>query len=578
MSPLISVAFIVACCHTAATVSAAFTWPSNSPVSYATPLSRSPSSSTYAPPFAALSSLVPNQTTTTWASVASPTDSAVKYGNYAWSAQWATLSSNVTTPPFTTTAAATPIASSELIKPPPLPFAIGYDNDYHYPEHFISGFASSAVQGEGASMNEGRGPSLAEKLFNGSSISSLSYYLYKQDIARMAAAGVQTYAFTISWSRILPFAVPGSPVNQQGIDHYNDLIDTLIKYGITPIVTLNHFDTPLYYYTKTSFSGWDHPEFVEGFVNYAQIVLSHYADRVSHWISFNEPTVDAIGFNNWQSSYNVNIAHARVVHWYREVLKGTGKWTIKLSLQKGFTLPLNATNASDVQAAERELDFTIAQFANPLFLGQPVPESLSSALGNKTPTYTDAELEYLNGTCDLFSLNFYSAEYVTAPPGGFDACLSNSSSALYPKCVLGLTVRNGWDVGVPSNAGRMLGVAEFRPFFSYVWSRWPSPGGIIVPEFGWAPFEASAMTTSQQQADLMASIWYQSMLNEMLKSTYEDGVPFVGALGWSFLDNWEFGEYADKYGVVGWNATTLQRYYKRTIFDFVDFASAREAA
>lgn len=203
-------------------------------------------------------------------------------------------------------------------------------------------------------------------------------------------------------------------------------------------------------------SGWDHPEFVAGFLNYAKIVLSHYADRVGHWISFNEPTVDAIAYNNWMSSYNINMAHAQVVHWYREVLKGTGKWTIKLSLQKGFTLPLDPKNASDVQAAERELDFTIAQFANPLFLGEPVPEPVSSALGNKTPTYTAAELEYVNGTCDLFSLNFYSAEYVTAPDGGFAACLSNTSSALYPKCVLGLTTRNGWDVGVPSNAGRMV--------------------------------------------------------------------------------------------------------------------------
>lgn len=91
-----------------------------------------------------------------------------------------------------------------------------------------------------------------EKLNNGSSIAYLGYYLYKQDIARMAAAGVQSYTFTISWSRILPFAVPGSPVNQQGIDHYDDLINTLLEYGITPMVTLNHYDSPLYYYTNTS--------------------------------------------------------------------------------------------------------------------------------------------------------------------------------------------------------------------------------------------------------------------------------------------------------------------------------------
>lgn len=84
------------------------------------------------------------------------------------------------------------------------------------------------------------------------------------------------------------------------------------------------------------------------------------------------------------------------------------------------------------------------------------------------------------------------------------------------------------------------------------------------------------MSKSQQQADIMGSVWYQSMLNEMLKATHEDGVPFVGALGWSWLDNWEFGSYSPRYGVVGWNTTTLQRYYRRTIFDFLDFVNLRK--
>ncbi|KAL6249232.1 hypothetical protein RBB50_004295 [Rhinocladiella similis] len=568
---LVVLAFLCAASGT----NAAFSWPSYSSPSYATPLPRPPPT-TFARPFAAVSSLVPNQTTTTWASITSPTDSMAKYGNSAWSALWAGLNSSVTPPPFTTTPAATPIPSSELIKPPQLPFTIGHDHNYSFSEDFIFGFGSSAVQGEGASMNEGRGPSIMEKLNNGSSIAYLGYYLYKQDIARMAAAGVQSYTFTISWSRILPFAVPGSPVNQQGIDHYDDLINTLLEYGITPMVTLNHYDSPLYYYTNTSLNGFDHPEFVEGFINYAKIVLSHYADRVPHWVSFNQPTSDAISFKNWKSSYNVVMAHARVVHWYREVLQGTGQWTLKLSLQKGFTLPLDPRNASHVEAAERELDFTIAQFANPLFLGEQLPDSLFAAVGDKAPTYTNEELEYVNGTCDLFSLNFYSAQYVTPPPEGFDACVKNSSSPISPKCVTGLTARNGWDVGVSSNVGRMLGVEEFRPFFSYVWSRWPSPGGIIVPEFGWATFQSTAMSKSQQQADIMGSVWYQSMLNEMLKATHEDGVPFVGALGWSWLDNWEFGSYSPRYGVVGWNTTTLQRYYRRTIFDFLDFVNLRK--
>lgn len=70
-----------------------------------------------------------------------------------------------------------------------------------------------------------------------SDVADNNYYLYKQDIARIAALGVKTYSFTLSWSRILPFG--SGPVNQLGIDHYNDVIDTCIEYGITPMVRLD---------------------------------------------------------------------------------------------------------------------------------------------------------------------------------------------------------------------------------------------------------------------------------------------------------------------------------------------------
>jgi beta-glucosidase/6-phospho-beta-glucosidase/beta-galactosidase len=69
---------------------------------------------------------------------------------------------------------------------------------------------------------------------------------------------------------------------------------------------------------------YDHPEFIEGFVNYAKIVLSHYSDRIGHWFTFNEPTTDSMVFKDWKSCYSVAMAHAKI-HWYRESIKGTGK-------------------------------------------------------------------------------------------------------------------------------------------------------------------------------------------------------------------------------------------------------------
>ncbi|EAW12457.1 uncharacterized protein ACLA_064280 [Aspergillus clavatus NRRL 1] len=71
-----------------------------------------------------------------------------------------------------------------------------------------------------------------------------NYYLYKQEIARLAAIDVPYYSFSISWNRILPFAGVGTPVNKAGIDHYGDVINTCLEYGIKPVATIVHVDEP----------------------------------------------------------------------------------------------------------------------------------------------------------------------------------------------------------------------------------------------------------------------------------------------------------------------------------------------
>jgi len=156
----------------------------------------------------------------------------------------------------------TPIPSHELIKPPPLHIDDETSN-LTFPSDIQWGFAGAALQIEGAIKEEGRGPSIWEDNFRGNysqfkdggppDIATMNYYLYKQDIARLAAVGVQAYSFSISWSRIVPFGVAGSPINQEGIDHYNDVINTVLAFGMTPVITLHHFDAPLYFKTNTSF-------------------------------------------------------------------------------------------------------------------------------------------------------------------------------------------------------------------------------------------------------------------------------------------------------------------------------------
>jgi len=260
---------------------------------------------TYASPYAALSTLVPSLSTTSWGSwnpndTAQPTDVANPYGNAAWTALWkaANLTKFNGSALYSTTVSPTPIPTSELILPPADYF--GPTDCYTFPEDFIFGVAGSASQIEGAVFEEGKSPSLMEVLAGqvddraNDQVTNENYYLYKQDIERLASLGVKHYSFSIAWTRILPFALPGTPVNEAGLAHYDDLINYVLEKGMIPIVTLFHFDTPFQFFgegnspaddAKIGYvnGGYQNDTFEDSFVNYGKIVLTHYADRIPIW-------------------------------------------------------------------------------------------------------------------------------------------------------------------------------------------------------------------------------------------------------------------------------------------------------
>jgi beta-glucosidase/6-phospho-beta-glucosidase/beta-galactosidase len=107
------------------------------------------------------------------------------------------------------------------------------------------------------------------------------------DIARIAAMGVPYYSFSISWSRVFPFGK--GPVNELALQHYDDLIDTCLQYGVKPVVTLFHWDLPLF--LANSYGGWLSEEIVADYTAYAEVVFKGYGNKVSHWFTMNEPIV-----------------------------------------------------------------------------------------------------------------------------------------------------------------------------------------------------------------------------------------------------------------------------------------------
>ncbi|KAL1850540.1 hypothetical protein Plec18170_006825 [Paecilomyces lecythidis] len=561
-------------------------------VRYATSVPSPTTTRTYAPPYSsAVKFLTTSPATTTWGNwlpgqmLITETDTDDPYGQAAWSSLWqqVELENYTTTGLYSTTVTPTPVPSADLVLPPRDYF--GPTDCYNFPDDFIFGVAGSAAQVEGAVALEGRSPTILEKLVNSSQpkdyVTNENYYLYKQDIQRLAAMGVKYYSFSIPWTRILPFVLPGSPVNEEGIKHYDDLINTVLDAGMQPIATLIHFDTPwIFVSSDENFTarpdigynngGYQNETFVDAYVNYAKIVLSHFADRVPIWITFNEPLLYSF---NFAGANNVVHAHAQVYHFYHDELKATGKIGIKFN--DNFGVPRNPKNSSDVEAANRFQEMQLGLFANPIFLGQQYPDSILTTLPGAKPLGKQ-ELSYIANTSDFFGIDPYTATVVSQPAGGIDACAANQSVAntLFPYCVVQETKNAyGWNIGYRSQSYVYITPTYLREYLNYLWDTFRQP--VFVTEFGFPVFAEAEKELSDQQFDSPRSIYYLSFMSEILKAIHEDGVHVMGALAWSWADNWEFGDYSQQFGMQVVNRTTQQRFYKKSLFDLVDFVGTR---
>lgn len=439
----------------------------------------------YAPDFTQASTLLPaNVTYTTYSLDRNAT--ALQDGTYgqgAYARLWAPLSYN-TTVPFTTTVSPTPVASSELVFPPALYSACPQSADacidcYKLPSDFIWGVAGSAFQIEGGLTSDGRGPSGLDVLgalpnladLANAEVADMNYWLYKQDIARLAAIGMPYYSFSVSWTRVVPFGEAGSPTNMPGLAHYDDLIQTCLDYGITPIVTLSHDDVPLSI-------PYEDPRFADAFLYYAKQVMTRYGDRVSHWVTLNEPNIN-FGLDYYAVPH-ILMGHAMVYHWYREVLKGTGLITLKFA--NNLAVPLDATDPEDVRAALRYQDYILGIIGNPIFLGINYPPEVLKTTGINLTALTTSELSYINGTADFFSFDPYTAGFATSPPNGIDACAVNTSDPLWPTCVVNTNVQqDGWLNGQASYAYAYIAPQYVRQQLGYVWNVF-RPKGVLIAE------------------------------------------------------------------------------------------------
>jgi 6-phospho-beta-glucosidase len=173
------------------------------------------------------------------------------------------------------------------------------DSTSTFPADFLWGGATAANQIEGGYNEGGKGLSIQDVMPKGITTDPTDaptddnlkqvaidfYHRYAEDIALFAEMGFKTFRFSIAWSRIFPLGDETEP-NEEGLAFYDRVLDECAKYGIEPLVTLSHYETPLH--LARTYDGWVNRDLIGFYERYARVLFARYGSRVKYWLTFNE--------------------------------------------------------------------------------------------------------------------------------------------------------------------------------------------------------------------------------------------------------------------------------------------------
>ena len=303
-------------------------------------------------------------------------------------------------------------------------------SNYTFPSDFLWGVAGSAFQMEGAMREGGKCLNSSEAAFynpetNGRfqdkrppDVTCDFYHKYPEDLALFKELGVNTFRFSIAWSRIIP-AKDAEPC-QAGIDYYNRLIDEMLKNGITPFFDLWHSDLP--HWVKDN-GGLLSDEFPNWYLRYAEVCLREFGDRIKYWSTVNEPSVNVTGAyyrgtaapfvkdkaTGFKAMLIMVLAHFSVCKLYHSMNLGGMIGMVN------FSMPAypNSNSAEDKAAAERYYDWHNKMWLDPLLKGE-YPASLMAfpEIADFMPENYNEQLKAAFEPMDFLGINFYTAALV----------------------------------------------------------------------------------------------------------------------------------------------------------------------
>jgi beta-glucosidase len=391
---------------------------------------------------------------------------------------------------------------------------------------FIWGVSTSSFQIEGATREDGRGPSVWDTRCQKGEIANHDtgdiacdhYHRYPEDIALMQRLGIQAYRFSVAWPRLLPQG-RGTP-NEPGLAFYDRLIDAILAAGIEPWLCLYHWDMPQ---ALDDLGGWTNRDSVTWFADYAALVADRYGDRVKRFATFNEASIFTLfryGFDGvagdiagldllHRAIHHVNLAHGAAVDAVRERVPGS-----LIGAIHNYQTCLPSTPA-DAQAADACDAYWNRAFPDPQCLGS-YPSRLRAAM---EPHMQAGDLARIQRPVDWFGLNHYGPTFVKTVPGsrlGFATGEKWTGIPLTPM---------GWPIVPDAFRDTLLTIAKNYDLPIYVLEN--GLGGYDKPD------ETGAVIDNDRIAYLRA---YIGAMNDAASA----GADIRGYFIWSLLDNFEW--------------------------------------
>lgn len=435
-------------------------------------------------------------------------------------------------------------------------------------EDFVWGVADSAYQVEGRDEKDGCGKivwdTFAEEghVFDGQSCGDACDHLhrYKEDFALMRSLGVKNYRFSINWARVLPEGT--GKVNPAGIAFYKDVLRELKKNGITPYLTMFHWEYPQALQDK---GGWLNPESIEWFEEYAKVVAENFSEDCQHFFTFNEPQCfvglghlrgeHAPGLklpykDTFQIAHNVLKAHGKAVL----ALRKYAKRPILIGYAPTCGVALPATNRPEDVEAARETYFglcnpmdnwtwNVAWFNDPVFLGK-YPEEGLKRFAEYLPEITPEDMELISQPLDFMGQNVYNGYTVRRGVDGSVEYVDRYKG--FPKTAI------GW----PVTPECLYWSCKF------LYERYHMP--IYITENGMSCHDEVSLDGKVHDPN---RIDFLEKYIAQVQRAVEEGIDIRGYFLWTFLDNFEWANgYNERFGLVHVDYRTQKRTVKDSAY------------